>query len=310
MPHFLSKLISPRASFPHDMSEAEAALMQQHAAYWMDLMDKGKAVAFGPVADPAGFWGLALVEADSEPEKRALAAADPMTQAGAGFRYEIFAMAAGHHPVISHRRFHALLKERAPLRRNPMATEIRVPTLGESVSEAHHRPLVQEARRGRQADEPVVELETDKVTLEVNASAGTLGDIVAKDGTTVAPGAVLGSIIEGAGGAQAASKSAPAAPAAKPAAAPSGARLRARASCDDPPAAGPWARGGPPRRGERLSPAAVPASAPRRPRHQGRHARAIAGGATATATAPTPRPRSRRERPRLRTTPRAKSACA
>src|ERR687894_350410 len=55
------------------------------------------------------------------------------------------------------------------------------------------------------ADEPLVELETDKVTLEVNAPAsGTLGDIVAKDGETVGPGAVLGSITEGAGAAPAA----------------------------------------------------------------------------------------------------------
>ena len=53
---------------------------------------------------------------------------------------------------------------------------------------SHHRPLVQEAGRRVKADEPLVELETDKVTLEVNApAAGTLGDIVAKDGETVEP---------------------------------------------------------------------------------------------------------------------------
>ena len=91
------------------------------------------------------------------------------------------------------------------------------------------------------ADEPVLELETDKVTLEVNAPAsGTLGDIVAKDGETVGPGAVLGSIIEG-GAAAAAPAPAPkaeapkaAAPAPAPAAAP--APAPAAASRDNGPA--------------------------------------------------------------------------
>src|SRR4051794_1637639 len=89
-----------------------------------------------------------------------------------------------------------------------MATEIRVPTLGESVSEATIGRWFKKPGDPVNADEPIVELETDKVTLEVNAPAGgTLGDILAKDGETVAPGAVLGSIMEGA----AASPSAPAA---------------------------------------------------------------------------------------------------
>jgi 2-oxoglutarate dehydrogenase E2 component (dihydrolipoamide succinyltransferase) len=79
-----------------------------------------------------------------------------------------------------------------------MATEIRVPTLGESVSEATIGRWFKKPGDAVKADEPLVELETDKVTLEVNApAAGTLGDIVAKDGETVAPGAVLGSIVEG-----------------------------------------------------------------------------------------------------------------
>ncbi|KAB0264693.1 2-oxoglutarate dehydrogenase complex dihydrolipoyllysine-residue succinyltransferase [Microvirga brassicacearum] len=79
-----------------------------------------------------------------------------------------------------------------------MATEIRVPTLGESVSEATIGRWFKKPGDPVKADEPLVELETDKVTLEVNAPAsGTLGDILAKDGETVGPGAVLGSITEG-----------------------------------------------------------------------------------------------------------------
>ena len=81
-----------------------------------------------------------------------------------------------------------------------MATDIRVPTLGESVTEATIGRWFKKPGEPVKADEPLVELETDKVTLEVNApAAGVLGDIVAKDGATVAPGAVLGSIVEGDG---------------------------------------------------------------------------------------------------------------
>src|SRR3954469_19928684 len=89
-------------------------------------------------------------------------------------------------------------------------TEIRVPTLGESVTEATIGRWFKKAGDAVAADEPLVELETDKVTIEVPApSAGTLGEIVAKDGETVAVGALLGQIKDGAAGA-----------AAKPAAAP------------------------------------------------------------------------------------------
>ena len=96
-----------------------------------------------------------------------------------------------------------------------MATEIRVPTLGESVSEATIGKWFKKPGDVVKADEPLVELETDKVTLEVNApAAGVLAEITARDGETVAPGALLGQIT--AGGAAAAA--APAAPAVKPAA--------------------------------------------------------------------------------------------
>ncbi|MDB5511645.1 MAG: dihydrolipoamide succinyltransferase, partial [Enterovirga sp.] len=94
-----------------------------------------------------------------------------------------------------------------------MATDIKVPTLGESVTEATIGRWFKKPGDAVKADEPLVELETDKVTLEVNAPAsGTLGDIVAKDGETVTPGALLGTVNEGAGGAAApaAAKAAPA----------------------------------------------------------------------------------------------------
>jgi 2-oxoglutarate dehydrogenase E2 component (dihydrolipoamide succinyltransferase) len=92
-----------------------------------------------------------------------------------------------------------------------MATEIRVPTLGESVTEATIGRWFKKTGEAVAADEPLVELETDKVTVEVPApAAGVLEEIRAKDGETVGVGAVLGSIKEGASAAKAAAAAAPA----------------------------------------------------------------------------------------------------
>src|SRR5207302_4398557 len=96
-------------------------------------------------------------------------------------------------------------------------TEIRVPTLGESVTEATIVRWFKKAGDPVAVDEPLVELETDKVTIEVPApSAGTLSEIVAADGATVAVGALLGQITEGPAGVA----RTPAKPAAAPAPAP------------------------------------------------------------------------------------------
>ena len=92
-----------------------------------------------------------------------------------------------------------------------MSTEIKVPTLGESVTSATVARWLKKAGEAVRADEPLVELETDKVTVEVNApAAGTLGEIAAQEGAEVEVGAVLG-LLE-AGGASAGT-SAPASPA-------------------------------------------------------------------------------------------------
>jgi 2-oxoglutarate dehydrogenase E2 component (dihydrolipoamide succinyltransferase) len=101
-------------------------------------------------------------------------------------------------------------------------TEIRVPTLGESVTEATIGRWFKKPGEPVAVDEPLVELETDKVTIEVPApSAGTLGDIVAKDGETVAVGALLGQINDGAAAATVRPAPSPAKPAAPaPAVAP------------------------------------------------------------------------------------------
>ena len=80
-----------------------------------------------------------------------------------------------------------------------MAIDIKVPALGESVTEATVGQWFKKPGEAVAADEPVVELETDKVTVEVPApTAGVLADIKVPEGTTVAIGAILGSISEGA----------------------------------------------------------------------------------------------------------------
>jgi 2-oxoglutarate dehydrogenase E2 component (dihydrolipoamide succinyltransferase) len=97
--------------------------------------------------------------------------------------------------------------------------EIRVPTLGESVTEATIGKWFKKAGDSVAVDEPLVELETDKVTIEVPApAAGVLTDVAVKDGDTVAVGALLGAIKEGAGAAPAkpAAKAAETAPQAAP----------------------------------------------------------------------------------------------
>ena len=81
-----------------------------------------------------------------------------------------------------------------------MAIEIRVPTLGESISEATVGKWFKKKGDAVKADEPLVELETDKVTLEVNApSNGVLSEIVVETGANVGIGALLGSVEAGAG---------------------------------------------------------------------------------------------------------------
>jgi 2-oxoglutarate dehydrogenase E2 component (dihydrolipoamide succinyltransferase) len=94
--------------------------------------------------------------------------------------------------------------------------EIRVPALGESVTEATIGKWFKKPGDAVAVDEPLVELETDKVTIEVPApAAGVLSGIAVKDGETVAVGALLGEIKEGAGAAPAKAPTRPAEPAAQ-----------------------------------------------------------------------------------------------
>ena len=150
-----------------------------------------------------------------------------------------------------------------------MSTEIRVPTLGESVSEATIAKWFKKPGDAVKADEPLLELETDKVTLEVTApSAGVLAEIVAKDGETVSPGALLGQISAGVASAKpapVAAAAAPApvktAPAAAMPAAPSAAKIAADNNLDTSSVAGSGKRGQV-LKGDVLASLAAPAAAP------------------------------------------------
>ena len=105
-----------------------------------------------------------------------------------------------------------------------MASEIRVPTLGESVTEATVASWYKQPGEAVNADEPLVELETDKVTVEVPApTSGTVAEILVKEGETVEVGTLLGMLGEGNGAVAAPSKA---------------------ASSDDPKKAEPAAAGG------------------------------------------------------------------
>jgi uncharacterized protein YciI len=85
---FLCKPIPPRPTFAQDMTEVERKKMQEHVDYWKDLSDRRIAIIFGPVLDPKGTWGTAIVEVASESEAHILGKNDPAVQAG--FTFEVY----------------------------------------------------------------------------------------------------------------------------------------------------------------------------------------------------------------------------
>lgn len=95
MKTYFCKLIAPRPTFAQDMSAEEAALMQEHAVYGRDWMAKGRVVTFGLVADPAGAYGIAVVEVDDDAEVHGLTANDPTIRSGRGFRFDVYPMPRG-----------------------------------------------------------------------------------------------------------------------------------------------------------------------------------------------------------------------
>lgn len=90
--HFFCKLVPPRPDFMQTMNEAERDAMREHVAYWTDKVSTGNALLFGPVADPAGGYGIGVMKAENLNAMIALRDADPVMRANAGFRYDIAPM--------------------------------------------------------------------------------------------------------------------------------------------------------------------------------------------------------------------------
>ena len=79
---FLLKLVPPRTTFADDMTPEEGKLMRQHADYWKTQFATGVVLIIGPVLDPKGVWGMAVLETATEEEARTLAMNDPSVKAG------------------------------------------------------------------------------------------------------------------------------------------------------------------------------------------------------------------------------------
>src|SRR5271163_1923206 len=77
MPHYFCKLRPPRPTFISDMTSDEAQLMRAHREYWTPRVETGVVIAMGPVADPTGGYGVAIIEAASEAALEAMLEADP-----------------------------------------------------------------------------------------------------------------------------------------------------------------------------------------------------------------------------------------
>jgi uncharacterized protein len=80
--HFFFRLIAPRPTFAADMTGEERALMKQHAEYVRTFFEGGQVLAYGPVLDPSGAFGVALLEVNDEAEAHKFAKEDPTILAG------------------------------------------------------------------------------------------------------------------------------------------------------------------------------------------------------------------------------------
>jgi uncharacterized protein len=82
MKTWLVRLIPPRPSFAEDITPAEGDLMEAHANYLQELFERGVCLFGGPVFDPRGVYGIAVIAAEDEAAARASASADPCVKAG------------------------------------------------------------------------------------------------------------------------------------------------------------------------------------------------------------------------------------
>ena len=89
---FLLFLDPPRPDFAMTMTDEERAVMVAHVGYWSRLAQQGSVIAFGPVADPAGGYGVGIAVAEDVAGVEAMCDADPAMRSGRGFRTRILPM--------------------------------------------------------------------------------------------------------------------------------------------------------------------------------------------------------------------------
>ena len=89
--NFFLKLNPPRASFMKDMSEEERNIMKRHVEYWKPFIESGIVIVLGPVDDPSGGYGIAVVAVDSDEQLNEMIANDPANGLNS---YEIHPMRA------------------------------------------------------------------------------------------------------------------------------------------------------------------------------------------------------------------------
>jgi uncharacterized protein len=89
--NFFVTLTPPRVTFISDMTDEERQVMNAHVAYWRTLLDRGIAIAYGPVMDPKGAFGIGVVEVDDLEQLKEIVAADPSNGLQ---KFEIFPMRA------------------------------------------------------------------------------------------------------------------------------------------------------------------------------------------------------------------------
>ena len=99
MAAFFCKLLPPRQTFALDMTAEEGALMQAHGEYWTQGIERGHAVVFGLVGDPAGPYGIGIVEFEDKRAAQRYTDNDPVIMSNRGFRYEVLPMPFG----VTHR---------------------------------------------------------------------------------------------------------------------------------------------------------------------------------------------------------------
>ena len=95
MKTYFCKLVAPRPSFVQDMTPEESQVMKDHGAYWREWLGKGHVVSFGFVLDPAGAFGIGIVEFDDDAAVGRFTDNDPTIRSGRGFRFDIHPMPFG-----------------------------------------------------------------------------------------------------------------------------------------------------------------------------------------------------------------------